>query len=108
MISEILLSRNNAVIGNWESLDHLTRTYGVTDANGDGTITYRDAYATQMKTVSGIERAQPALSGYIRGVHTGDIGLKQRALENTAKLENHIIPRIIGTPGSIDPTLELE
>lgn len=110
-ITESILGRSNAVFSK-EILNNIARETGAKDTNGDGVTDYTtDVLETQMKNIpdDDVSGIVPAVSGYIRSVHTGDSTQKQSALEKIAKTENHIIATIIADPGwSHLPALKLK
>ena len=62
-----------------------------------------------MNNVDDVSGMVPAVSGYIRSVHTGDATQKQTALSNIAKTENHILASIVADPGGSHlPALKLK
>jgi hypothetical protein len=108
-ISETILARSNAAI-TLGALDHIAREVGISDTDNNGVINYADVIGIQMKNISGVSSIVPAVSGYIRAIHTGDQTKKIITLKNIAKTENHLLASIVANPTTTDhtPALRLD
>jgi hypothetical protein len=108
-ISETILARTNAIVSQ-EALDHIAREVGISDTDNNGVINYADITSIQMKNITGVSSIVPAVSGYIRAIHTNDPTKKTTALRNIAKTENHLLASIVANPTNTDhtPALHLQ